>query len=238
MTILDPTLDPITMEQFLQTALPEGDISVRSMPRTGGIVIDAADVDPDALLSHVQEHTGGISKDLYSIENIGSSLSESFFKEIIYAIIISFILMGIIVFIIFRTIVPSAAVILAAFSDIVITLAIFNLTGIKLSTAGIAAFLMLIGYSVDTDILLSTRVLKRREGTIMERIYSALHTGLIMNFTTLSAVSTALFFAQSDTIRQIMMILLIGLLVDMINTWIQNVGLLRLYLERKEGRHE
>ena len=44
--------------------------------------------------------------------------------------------------------VPSIAVILAAFSDILITLAVVNLLGIKISTAGIAAFLMLIGYSI------------------------------------------------------------------------------------------
>jgi preprotein translocase subunit SecF len=77
--------------------------------------------------------------------------------------------MGLVVFFYFRSIAPSLAVILEAFSDIIVTLAIFNLTGIKLSTAGIAAFLMLIGYSVDTDILLSTRVLKRKDGTVMER---------------------------------------------------------------------
>ena len=55
---------------------------------------------------------------------------------------------------------PTLAVILAAFSDMVVTLSIFNLTGMQLGKGGIAAFLMLIGYSVDTDILLSTMVLK------------------------------------------------------------------------------
>ena len=92
---------------------------------------------------------------------------------------------------------------------------------------------MLIGYSVDTDILLSTRLLKRREGTEMERIYGAMKTGLTMAITTIIAVTIALLISQSEIIRQIMIILLIGLLVDLINTWIQNVGLLRLYLERK-----
>jgi len=141
--------------------------------------------------------------------------------------------MSIVVFLYFRTFVPSAAVILAAFSDIVVTLAIVNFLGVKISAAGIAAFLMLIGYSVDTDILLSTRLLKRKEGTEMERIYGAINTGFTMTLTTLVAVVIGLFFTQSDVIRQIMIILLIGLLVDMINTWIQNVGILRLYLERK-----
>ena len=58
---------------------------------------------------------------------------------------------------------PAFAVMFSAFADIVMTLAVVNLVGIKLSTAGIVAFLMIIGYSVDTDILLTTRLLKRKE---------------------------------------------------------------------------
>ena len=169
----------------------------------------------------------------YSIEMMGLSLGSSFFKEIIIALLIAFLLMAIVVFLYFRTLVPSGAVILAALSDIIITLSIVNLLGMRLSTAGIAAFLMLIGYSVDTNILLSTRVLKRKEGTEMERIYGALKTGITMSLTTLIAITAALIFTQSEIIKQILIILIIGLLVDLINTWIQNVGILRLYLERK-----
>lgn len=129
--------------------------------------------------------------------------------------------------------IPSVAVILAAASDLIITLAIVNLLGIKISTAGIAAFLMLIGYSVDTDILLSTRVLKRTGGTVFDRVISAVKTGLTMNFTTLAAVTIALIVSKSAVISQIMTILLIGLIVDMMNTWLQNVGILRWFLEKK-----
>ena len=134
--------------------------------------------------------------------------------------------------------IPSVAVILAAFSDIVVTLAVIDLMGMKLSTAGIAAFLMLIGYSVDTDILLSTRVLKRSGGTVYDRIVSAVKTGLTMNFTTMAAVVVALILAESEVITQIMTILLIGLLADMINTWFQNAGILRWHLERVEQREK
>ena len=62
-------------------------------------------------------------------------------------------------------------------------------------------------------------------------------TGLTMTITTLTVVTLALIFSQSETIQQIMLILLIGLLVDIINTWIQNVGILRLYLE-KHGKNK
>ena len=84
--------------------------------------------------------------------------------------------MSIVIFFLFRTFVPSIAVIFAAFADIVMPLALIDFIGLRVSTAGIAAFLMLIGYSVDTDILLTTRALKKHEGTVNERIYGAFKT--------------------------------------------------------------
>ena len=62
-------------------------------------------------------------------------------------------------------------------------------------------------------------------------------TGLMMSITTICAIIVALIFAQSEVIRQIMTILLIGLLADMINTWIQNVCIIRIYLDKKH-KHE
>ena len=156
------------------------------------------------------------------------------FANSLFSDIIAYILGPILIIIYLFNSIPSLAVILAALSDIIVTLSIFNLTGIKLSTAGIAAFLMLIGYSVDTDILLSTRLLKRKEGTVMERVYGAMKTGLTMSTTTLVAIGVALIFVESEVVKQIMIILFIGLLVDLIMTWIQNVGILRLYLEKKK----
>ena len=133
--------------------------------------------------------------------------------------------------------VPSIAVMLAGFSTMTMTVAVVNIVGIKMSTASIAALLMLIGYSVDTDILLSTRVLKRKEGTIFERTVGAMKTGLVMTLTTLAAVTIALIFTQSEVLQQIMLILFIGLWFDIINTWIQNAGILRWYLEKHEPKN-
>ena len=233
------SINPAELETFLQDKFNKADINVRTISSAGQTVSIAVDSDAQEnseinALTKIMVDKYKLSKDEYSIEVMGSALGESFFKQTFVALIIAFILMGLVVFIYFRTIVPSLAVILAAFTDIVVTLAIFNLTGIKLSTAGIAAFLMLIGYSVDTDILLSTRLLKRKEGTLMERIYGAMKTGLTMTTTTLVAITVALFFVQSEIVKQIMIILFIGLLVDLVMTWIQNVGILRLYLEKKK----
>jgi len=235
-TIPEHTADIIELEKNLEQTFPDGDILIRRLTQKKGIVIDASDIIPDQLVEQIVQFMPELTLDDYSVEVIGSSLGSSFFKETFLAIILAFLFMGLVVFITFRTFIPSVAVILAAFSDIVVTLAIFNLTGMKLSTAGIAAFLMLIGYSVDTDILLSAHLLKRKNAGLMERLKSAFKTGITMSVTTISAILVALIFAQSETIRQIMIILLIGLIIDIVMTWIQNAGILRWYLEKKYGQ--
>jgi preprotein translocase subunit SecF len=126
---------------------------------------------------------------------------------------------------------------LSALSDIVITIAVVNLMGVKISASGIVAFLLVIGFSVDTDILLTIKVLKRKEGTVMERIYNAIKIGTLMTISSIAAVAVGLSLSKSEVISQIMLVLLIGLIVDLFTTWIQNVGILRLYLEWKE-KHE
>jgi preprotein translocase subunit SecF len=132
-----------------------------------------------------------------------------------------------------RMSIPSAAVVLAAVSTLLFTIAVVDLMQMRISTAGIAAFLMLIGYSVDTDILLSTRVLKRTEGTVYDRIKQTIKTGLTMEGTVLATALVALIFTHSDVIREIMTIILIGLLADIPYTWIQNAGILRVHLEKR-----
>jgi len=170
-----------------------------------------------------------------SFEFTGSSLSESFFRQLLIAILLAFIFMAIVVFIIFRTFVPSAAIVLAAFADIFMTLTVFNLLGLKMSSAGIVAFLMLIGYSVDTDILLTTRILKRHEESLNQKIFGAFKTGITMTLTSLLAITLALLVVRSFSLvlTQIFTILVIGLSFDILNTWITNVSILKWYVKKK-----
>jgi preprotein translocase subunit SecF len=232
--------DTNALEQSLGQKYPKGDISVREITEAGktvALIVEAADVTGEELESALPELGVALEKGKYSVESMGSSLGQRFYSQTIKAIIFAFISMSIVVFITFRSIVPSSFVVLAALSDIISTLAVLSLLEIKLSTAGIAALLMLIGYSVDTDILLTTRVLKRKSegGTIFSRTVAALKTGLTMTTTALVASILGLIFTQSDMVRQIMIIVTIGLLFDMIYTWFQNAGILRMYMEKKHG---
>jgi preprotein translocase subunit SecF len=193
--------------------------------------------DIDAVKSAITTHTGlSLEEGTYTIEEISSSLSQSFWRNTVQSLFLAFFFMAGVIFLYFRKTVPSGAIVLAAVSDFVCTLAIMNLIGIKLSTASVAALLMLIGYSVDSNILLSVRVLKRHDGTVAERIMGALKTGMTMSTTTLVALLTIYLITPSRILQQIAMVLIFGLIFDFINTWLQNASILSWWLEKKHGK--
>ena len=168
------------------------------------------------------------------VDQIGETFGKTLQGQAFLALIFSFIGMSIVVLIAFRNLVPAGAVVLAAFADIAVTAAIMQIIGIPLSLGTTAALLMLIGYSVDSDILLTTRLLKRK-GKFDEKLSGAFRTGIIMTTTTLAAiaamwvVSTA---GQVQIISEIASVLLIGLFIDLMNTWMLNAGILKEYILR------
>ncbi|HIH70167.1 protein translocase subunit SecF [Methermicoccus shengliensis] len=166
--------------------------------------------------------------------------------QAVKGVLVAFLGMAVLVFLFFRTFVPSLAVVLSAFSDIVIAAALMDVAGIKLSLATVAALLMLIGYSVDSDILLTERVLKRK-GELSEKIVKAMGTGLTMTITSLCAVLVlfivssysyvfASTFSRIDILADIAVVLAFGLLADIMNTWMLNAAILKWYVQRRGRR--
>jgi len=144
-----------------------------------------------------------------------------------------------VIFVVFREIVPSLAVIGAATFDVLAALAAMAVLGIPLSLASIPALLMLVGYSVDTDIMLTTKVLKRRDADPRTRAQDSLLTGLTMTGTTLVAVAfmTVLsFYAQIFVVFDLAVVLFFGLIGDLISTWFMNAPVLLWYAEKKAKR--
>jgi preprotein translocase subunit SecF len=244
-TVPSKLLDAEELHSYLSANFARGDINVRqlsSAEEKTGVIIDAGIKEEQLgeLLNLTEQYTS-VPRSQYTVRFIGSALGASFFREAFTAILVAFFLMSITVLLYFKffggvkagVLIPSLFVVWTVFIDIICTFALLVLLNVKISTAGLAAFLMLIGYSIDTDILLTTRVLRSKEGRVFDRILGAARTGMTMTLTSFVAVFAAFFFSQSETIRQIMLVLSIGLVFDLINTWITNAGVLRWYLEKK-----
>ncbi|MFH1802082.1 MAG: preprotein translocase subunit SecF [archaeon] len=240
-TVLDSTVDITSIKSQLSTQFPDLMIREISNFRTGeqkGFLLEtqaeATEIRPalEAVLGYQ------LTQDNSSTEFSGATLSQGFYHQLRLAIFLAFIFMAIVVFLIFRTLIPSAAVVISAFADITMTLVVVDLLGIPLSTAGVVAFLLLIGYSVDTDILLTTRVLRKKEESINQRVFGAFKTGIVMALTSIVAIAVSLIiiYGSSDVLRQMLTILLIGLGFDIFNTWITNASIIKWYAESREGK--
>ena len=221
----------------LQNKIPNSLVKKLTDFSTGqqvGIIVEASDISADNLKESLQKELAiELTDQNYSVEETGSSLGESFYKELITAVLIAFIFMAIVIFITFRTLIPSAAVVLSALIDIIIPLAIINLLNIKVSSAGVVAFLLLIGYSVDTDILLTTRALKRYNAPLFDRMYSSMKTGLTMTFCAIAVMVTGIILSTTPIIKEMFFIILLGLITDIFSTYFTNASILKIYCKRK-----
>ncbi len=188
------------------------------------------------ITAYLSERTGVESNKL-SFNTIGASLGQRFLEQAKNAVFAALLLIAILVFYFFRKIVVSLAVFQAAVYDLIFGIGAAGLFGIPITLGTIAALLMLIGYSIDSDIMLVDRIMKRKKGKKEERAHEAMKTGLTMTLTTLGALS-GLFIVSYLTHIQILtsisIILIIGLIGDLIATWLTNTPLVLWYMD-KEG---
>jgi preprotein translocase subunit SecF len=172
----------------------------------------------------------------YSSKEIGAALSKFFFAKVVQVLILSFLFSSLVIVAVFRSGVPTLAVLFGAFADITVTLGVMGILQIPLSLASVAALLMLIGFSLDTDMMLTIRALKRTEDNVRTRVYESMKTGLTMNasailaFSVLVAVSLAL---KVEVYYEIGAVAVIGSIVDFVATWLGNAATVLWYADSK-----
>ncbi len=185
--------------------------------------------DTDELESVIEEEYGDDA--IQSVETRSAQFGGDTQREALLGVGIAFLGMSILVALMFRTFVPSIAVVASAFSDIMIPLALMNVFGIELTLGAVAALLMIIGYSVDSDILLNNHILKRH-GSFYDSAYQAMRTGVSMTLTSIAAMITMAIVARLlgiPLLDDIALILVFGLVADLMNTYMLNMSLLRWY---------
>ena len=222
------------LELFLSERFPDSSLIIRTIESSGkvsGIIIEASDLEESSLISAIKEKIP-LTSENYSLESMGSALGESFFKQMFVAVFVAFISMGLVFQFYFKNWYATFAALFSAFMDIFITIGIMNLLSIKLTAGGIAAYLMLIGYSIDTSILISTKLLKEKI-KLTKALFGAMKTGLTMSAAGIVATGLSYLLTNNSTLRQIMLILIVGLFIDIITTWIGNVAFLRINMEKK-----
>lgn len=170
-----------------------------------------------------------------SFNQVSASLSDKFVERVVMVVIYSIIIVSVTVFLIFRTVIPSLAVLIGAACDLIIAIGAMGFFGIPLTLASFAALLMIVGFSLDTDVLLTMRLVKRREGTARERAYDTMKTGLMMSASLMLSFACLFVLASIthiNTYYEISSVALAGLMGDLIATWMLNAPIVLAYMEK------
>ena len=218
----------------IEAAFTEEVENIRSTQNENQWILEFRSDDAEALEQQAEENltpAEGSTSPVQEASTFSASFGSDNQRTALYGVTAAFLGMAVLAFALFRTFIPSIAIVVSAFSDIMIPLAAMNLVGIPLSLATVAGLLMLIGYSVDSDILLNNHIL-RRSGSFYESTYRAMQTGVTMTVTSMSAMAVLTVVAYLFGIGilwQIGFVLVVGLMADLMNTYLLNLSLLRWY---------
>lgn len=175
---------------------------------------------------------------ILSFKSVGALLTGTAMTQIIYSLIFAFVFMSITVFFVFRDLVPSLAVILSAVCNLSVAVGGMSLVGVPLSLASVGALLMLIGYGVDTDILLTTRLLRQNKGSLSERIVGAFDTGVTLSIAAILSMVVLylvviIIIPSAQVLEDISIVMILGLCSDLLATWLMNLGILKWHIKRE-----
>ncbi|KXB01666.1 hypothetical protein AKJ43_03195 [candidate division MSBL1 archaeon SCGC-AAA261D19] len=179
----------------------------------------------------------GIDGEYSTPKNMGSIITQLYKTQARNAAIGAVVAMAIILFIALRHFATVGGILLVIGLDLLGIFGGMSILGIPLGLASMAGILLLLGYGVNTNILLCTHVLRRVGGTPRERAADAMNTGITMSTTTAVAMLALNVISTAPELEQLSAVLVIGILVDMMNTWLLNSSLVTRYAEKSGGKY-
>jgi len=159
-------------------------------------------------------------------------IDSSFIWDNLVLLIIAFLFVTLVAFYYFKSPTPALTIIVSTIMDVVNILAVLTLFKIKIGVGSIGGLLMIIGFSSDSDILISTYILKRK-GDMLERIKKAFFTEITMELAAYVTFTIMYLFSTIGMVKHIALILLIGTFSDGINSWLFSAAVQRIYVERR-----
>jgi preprotein translocase SecF subunit len=216
---------PVTTES-LRAALEEaghGKAEIQTFATGNEVLIRAALVEgedvAEAIKSSMGEHLTDNPYDVRREEIVGPKIGQELGRNAIWAVIAALcaILLYLGLRFEFRFAVAAVA---ALFHDVLVTLGLFSLTGREISLAVVAAFLTIVGYSLNDTIVVFDRIREdlrkyhrdRYDSVINASINETLGRTIMTSLTTLIVV-LFLFFMGGEVLRDFSFALLVGVLV-------------------------
>lgn len=179
----------------------------------------------------------GITGEYTSPQRMGPELTSLYRQQAQKASIAAAIAISIIIFVAFRDTTTVGGILSVIGLDLAGILSGMVILKVPLTLASMAGIILIMGHGIDNNVLLYSRVLQRVGEDVTEKTAGAMKTGLTMALTSGSALVVLNIFTTVPALQQLSAVIVTGLLLDSMNTWLFNAGLIMRHAEKKKGEY-
>lgn len=213
---LDKKVEPV-----VEKVTGNADIQFQKISSTNKVIIKTQDltVKQRAKLNEALKNEFGVKEEKITAENISSTISKEMSTNAIKAVAISVILMLIYIWIRFRNVRFASSAVIALIHDIAVVAAFYVWTRASVGSTFIAVMLTILGYSINSTIVISDRIRENKnldktmdnEMAVNSAVTDTLSRSIYSSLTTLITVFV-LFIMGVPAVKEFALPIIIGLI--------------------------
>ncbi len=191
-------------------------------------ILSEKNVDASEIIAFL--NSNGIYPIEHSLEFVGPELGNVFFSQVSLLLTVAYFLLFLITLYIYKRFIISITIIFSSLMNILAVFGIMNLLNQKISFAGFSSLLMLIAFTIDSNVLLATKVFSAKAEEFYEQYKKGLITCLTTDLGLIISMMIVLILTNSPFLINIAQIQIIGFISDILNTWILNAAMLEVIM--------
>jgi preprotein translocase subunit SecF len=169
-----------------------------------------------------------------SIQQYSSLVGDLIFNQFLFFVILAMILAAFVIFIAFRVSNTTLNIISTILFDIIGLLAILSITKYPIGANGFIAMLMILGFAIDNNVVLSTNMIKEKDKPFIERVKMSFRVGMLMEIIALYTLLLLYFIVPDPSVNEFAFVLSTATILDLIYYLIGNIPLYKYFEAKKE----
>ncbi|MFZ8800831.1 MAG: hypothetical protein ACO2ON_01470 [Candidatus Nanopusillus sp.] len=169
-----------------------------------------------------------------SIQQYSSLVGELIFNQFLFFVILAMILAAFVIFIAFRVSNTTLNIISTILFDVIGLLAILSITKYPIGANGFIAMLMILGFAIDNNVVLSTNMIKEKDKPFIERVKMSFRVGMLMEIIALYTLLLLYFIVPDPSVKEFAFVLSTATILDLTYYLIGNIPLYKYFEAKKE----
>jgi len=169
-----------------------------------------------------------------SIQHYSSLVGNLIFNQFLFFVILAMVLTAFVIFIAFRASKITLNIISTILFDVIGLLAILSITKYPIGANGFIGMLMILGFAIDNNVVLSTNIVKEKEKPFIERVRMSFRVGMLMEIIALYTLLLLYFIVPEPSVDEFAFVLSVAIILDLLYYLIGNIPLYKYFEAKKE----